>query len=78
MKQIDGQISITEYISTLDGRFPSCSGGKHGIHQKLVNRMGAVDGIEILGGMSGDIENYSLRLSDSGTCAFGNCPVWHV
>lgn len=24
MKQIDGQISITEYISTRDGRFPSC------------------------------------------------------
>ena len=25
MKQIDGQISITEYLSTRDGRFPSCS-----------------------------------------------------
>lgn len=54
------------------------TGGNYGIHQKLVNRMGAVGGIERIGGMSGDIENYSLRFSDSGTCAFGNCTVWHV
>ena len=46
MKQIDGQISMEDHLSTRDGKIPSCSGGKHGIHTKLVNRLGTVDGIE--------------------------------